>query len=414
MNRVLRNAISISMMAGASAASSALAQCDTEEIPGATLAVASQGTPPFLLTDYLSDGECFREYRTRADAHAISSSRYFAQKEDPGYGGQPTPYEGFIEKTISEIEGRLQTHIQNELGWTNDENLTYSGIITIDIEHTANPTQITTRYAELDADPDYDFADLQEYWSRCIQATRNKFPCATILWWGIGSPNLSGNAFDPNIANGRIQLWAETLENFDFTDLDGLASRHYAGFGPDDFATTALLKERYEDIADAGVDNFDNIIGYSVSGPYSRDHLKFAPHFSLLIYNGGTPSLHNQQFLLESDVDPTLENTLIPQFDIVEAHADHLISVIWTPQDYHENATLPGVTFNVEDNLALLRCLLDYDGDGTRDSVDFAEFQSYFNGATPASCADLNRDTSVDIFDYQMAQTAVNQGTCPN
>ncbi len=411
---VPKRVIGLSMIAGALIASSVAAQCDAEEIPGATLAVAAQGTPPFLLTNYLSDGECFREYHTRADAHAISSGVYFAKKEDPGYGGQPTPYEGFIEKTVAQIESKLQTHINNDLGWANGQNLGYSGIITIDIENAANPTQITTRFAELAADPDYDFADLQAYWSRCIQATRNKFPCATILWWGIGSPNLTGNAFDPAVTDGRIQLWAETLENFDFTDLDGLAPRVYAGWGPDDFATTALLKERYEDIADAAVENFDNIIDYAVSGPYSRSHLEFAPHFSLLIYHGGTtPSLHNEQFLLESDVDPTLENTLEPQFEIVEAHADHLISVIWTPKTYHENATLPGVSFNVKDNLEFLRCLLDYDGDGTRDASDFAEFLSYFNGATPASCADLDRDASVDIFDYLMAQTALNSA-CPN
>lgn len=409
-SELLRNAIAVSMVGVASAAPSALAQCDDPEIDGATLAVAAQGVPPFLLTDYLSGGECFREYRTRADAHAISSGHYFARKEKAGPGSEPSPYEDFIEKTIGQIETKLQAHIENELGWNSDENLTYSGIITIDIEHQANPTQITQRFAELAVHPTYTFADLQQYWSRCIQATRNKFPCATLLWWGIGSPNLTGNAFDPNATNGRIQLWAETLENFDFTDLDGLASRHYAGFGPDDFASTALLKARYEDIADAGVENFDNIMDYSVSGPYSRDHLKFAPHFSLLIYNDS--SAHGAEYLLDSGVDPTLENTLIPQFDIVEAHADHLISVIWTPQTYHEAATLPGATFNMKAHLVLLRCLLDYDGDGTRSNSDFSEFQGYFNNGT--SCADLNRDTAVDLFDYLMAQTAVGEGACPN
>lgn len=407
---LLRNAIAVSVITAASMIPSAFAQCDSAEIPGATLAVAAQGTPPFLLTDYLSGGECFREYRTRADAHAISSGHYFARKEDPAHGGGPTPYEGFIEKTISQIESKLQTHIQNELGWTNDENLTYSGIITIDIENQANPTQITQRFAELAVHPNYTFADLQGYWSRCIQATRNKFPCATILWWGIGSPNLTGNPFDPGVTDGRIQLWAETLENFDFTDLDGLASRHYAGFGPDDFASTALLKARYENIANAGATNFDNIIDYPVSGPYSRDHLKFAPHFSLLIYNGS--SAHEAEYLLDSGVDPTLEHTLIPQFDIVEAHPDHLVSVIWTPQTYHQGASLPGASFNIKDHLVLLRCLLDYDGNGTRDFFDFTTFQNYFD--VESSCADLNRDATVDIFDYLMALDAMGEGDCPN
>lgn len=372
--------------------------CGQPEISGATLYAVTQVQPP------IENGHCFKEYRVRSDVHMISSYRFGA-----GSGDDLTV---FLSRDADWLRDSLADHVENQLGWVNGEELTYSGIVFADIEHAAHIMKIKG------IDPNrLDLVGAQ--WALCIQILDETFPCAKIGWAPIHTPPSNGHTTpDPDL----VDLIGYVLGTFDFSDLDYIAPNVYPKFWVGDqlcsqpaLSTKEMVRDRYTDIATHSASALTAIIAEAdLYDPTFSSRVTPVANLAYRIYNGGNPSAGcapsnwDGRFLIESNLDPALEYTLLPQIDVFKSHGITHFS-FWSSRA--ELADLDqGNPVHIDDYWRLISCEFDYDGNGQRDFYDYQEWYSYY--VTNGLCADINGDGVVDSADASYASVMAGMGLC--
>lgn len=314
----------------------------------------------------------------------------------------------FVNFSTASIKNQLTTlrsNLKTDLGGLSDTEFdALDGVIIMDIEFVAHPMNWYDLESTLSAG---DYADFLDRWKYCIDAVETAFPGFEIGVWGVATPPLNGNTPTSWIDKvGAIEDAANTTGVLD--DADYLCPRMYPGWGPSDtLPGSTTLKERYEDIANNGI-QYARTVKRSSSAAVTN--FKIMPVLAFDVANGG--SVHNNDQVIDFDAD--LDDTLLASIGIfrqptygtgtpdpVDAYA------FWAAND----PTVSGSTWSgyvPDDYWDVLFCHGDYDADGDTDNDDLVVFANYYTASDMR--ADLNDDGSVNIDDFTLMTSLATTG----
>lgn len=364
----------------------------------------AQLKPPSLEPDRY----CYSEYGIDIDAVALSSFLYGAAD-----GDTILDFIG-VDNDVDDIEARLENHATN---WGIDaEN--FDGHVLVDIEKVAHPKTLYQLSPMMQSLVIARYAD-------CFTATRNVYPDAEIVWYGI--PTSNGQGVVDDSVDAMIDAVTSTHSGYD--ELDAIAPVLYPRWGPDDvgpgeqFATNAELVSHLRGIVTETMDFAWDIA--NAADIDSNRCLEVLPLVSFEVFNPNSKNNHN--YIIVDD--PDLSLTLGPIVDQIDLEGASRLA-FWSAWD--GDVLGDGLPAGVEIGDYYVELL--YYFDSTSRSIPFIRLPGDTNDDSCLSsieastltsaivmalsdpydpCLDLNDDGQINILDVHLANLLGTTFACP-